>query len=162
LLVSSQQGRVDTKKVSPQAQLPIRLVDQLCFSVYAASRALIGVYRDLLKDSDLTYPQYIVMIALWEQDRIKISELCQSVCLDYGTLTPLLKRLELRGVLLRSRDPQDERVVRLIVTDAGWQLQKKVAGAPHKLRYKISLSRDETTKIRLTMKTLIQDLKAEA
>jgi DNA-binding MarR family transcriptional regulator len=137
---------------------PIVLENQLCFAIYAASRALAGAYRELLKELDLTYPQYIVMLALWEQDGVTISELGRRVLLDFGTLTPLLKRLESRGLLIRRRDPKDERNVRLTITPVGRTVQEQASCIPAALRCQISLTRQETASLREAMKTLINDL----
>eukprot|EP01032_Pedospumella_encystans_P033290 gene33290-37612_t len=101
------------------------LADQLCFDLYAASRAVTGAYRPVLRELGLTYPQYLSMLALWEGDEpMTVGELGRRLRLDSGTLTPVLKRLEQAGHLVRRRDPSDERRVLLAVTDAGWRLRQ--------------------------------------
>ncbi|OXM71657.1 MarR family winged helix-turn-helix transcriptional regulator [Amycolatopsis vastitatis] len=107
-----------------------RLDDQLCFGLYSASRAVTSLYRAVLADLDLTYPQYLVMLALWEQDDRLVKELGAELNLDSGTLSPLLKRLESAGVVKRTRQADDERAVRVSLSDAGKALREKAAGVP--------------------------------
>src|SRR3989442_3417550 len=92
------------------------LDDQLCFALYAASRAVTAAYRPLLAELDLTYPQYLVMLVLWERGSGTVKELGDALELDYGTLSPLLKRLEAAGLVHRERRPEDERSVRVALT----------------------------------------------
>ena len=101
---------------------PPRLDDQLCFALYSASRAIVGAYRPLLDAMDLTYPQYLVMMALWETDGPRVTDLGDRLGMDMGTLSPLLKRMEVRGVLERRRRRDDERVVELWLTPEGRRL----------------------------------------
>lgn len=107
-----------------------RLEEQLCFALYSASRAVTRAYAPLLSPLGLTYPQYIVMLVLWEKDDLSVSELGERLALDSGTLTPLLKRLEEGGLVQRRRDEQDERVVRLRLTPAGKKLQERARSVP--------------------------------
>jgi DNA-binding MarR family transcriptional regulator len=97
----------------------LRLDDQLCFGLYSASRAVTSLYRVVLEDLDLTYPQYLVMLALWERDHRLVKELGAELNLDSGTLSPLLKRLQTAGLVLRNRQADDERSVRVSLSDAG-------------------------------------------
>ncbi len=108
-----------------------RLDSQVCFALYSASLAMTKLYKPLLDAVGLTYPQYIAMLVLWEQDGITVSELGKRLCLDSGTLTPLLKRLESSGLVARSRDPQDERRVRITLTAAGRALRGPAEAIPH-------------------------------
>jgi len=108
----------------------LRLDNQLCFAVYSASLAMTRLYKPLLDPLGLTYPQYLVMLALWEQDGPMVSELGQRLSLDSGTLTPLLKRLEATGYVSRVRDAQDERRVRIHVSAAGRRLKARAVGVP--------------------------------
>lgn len=106
------------------ASPPALLLDnQLCFALYSASLAMTKLYKPLLAQLGLTYPQYLVMLVLWEQDGLTVSELGERLFLDSGTLTPLLKRLEAAGLLARERDAQDERRVRLTLTPQGRALR---------------------------------------
>lgn len=103
---------------------------QLCFALYAASLAMTKLYKPLLDPLGLTYPQYLVMLALWEQDGIGVSQLGERLALDSGTLTPLLKRLESAGLLQRLRDSTDERRVLLRLTAAGRALKAQATQVP--------------------------------
>jgi DNA-binding MarR family transcriptional regulator len=104
------------------------LDDQLCFALYAAGLAMNKVYRKLLRKLHLTYPQYLVMLVLWERDGLSVSEIGARLFLDSATLTPLLKRLEAAGLLRRSRSAEDERQVMVFLSDAGRALAAE-AGA---------------------------------
>jgi DNA-binding MarR family transcriptional regulator len=106
------------------------LDNQLCFALYSASLAMTKLYKPLLDELGLTYPQYLVMLVLWEGDRLMVSELGQRLCLDSGTLTPLLKRMESTGLVSRMRDAEDERRVRIQLTAAGRKLKARAAKVP--------------------------------
>src|SRR3954452_20672154 len=106
------------------------LDNQLCFALYSASLAMTKLYKPLLDDLGLTYPQYLVMLALWEQDGLMVSELGERLSLDSGTLTPLLKRLEANGYVARVRDAADERRVHITLTAAGRKLKTRAASVP--------------------------------
>ncbi|AZP23162.1 MarR family transcriptional regulator [Streptomyces aquilus] len=106
------------------------LDDQLCFALYAASRAVTARYRPLLDELQLTYPQYLVMLVLWEQDSISVRDLGAALQLESSTLSPLLKRLEAGGLLRRERRPEDERSVALTLTEAGARLRERAATVP--------------------------------
>ncbi|MDQ1040926.1 DNA-binding MarR family transcriptional regulator [Streptomyces sp. V3I8] len=106
------------------------LDDQLCFALYAASRAVTARYRPLLDELGLTYPQYLVMLVLWEQDSISVRDLGTALQLESSTLSPLLKRLEANGLLRRERRTDDERSVALRLTDAGVRLQERADAVP--------------------------------
>ena len=115
-------------------QLPpeqaLLLDNQLCFALYSASLAMTKVYKPLLDELGLTYPQYLVMLALWERDGVAVSELGQRLRLDSGTLTPLLKRLEAAGLIARLRAVEDERRVHLTLTAAGRRLRARAEKVP--------------------------------
>ncbi|HSV60353.1 MAG TPA: MarR family transcriptional regulator [Variovorax sp.] len=115
---------------STQADQMLRLDNQLCFAIYSASLAMTRLYKPLLGQLELTYPQYLVMLVLWEQDGLMVSELGQRLSLDSGTLTPLLKRLEASGYVSRIRDVQDERRVHITLTAAGRRLKARAAKVP--------------------------------
>lgn len=110
-----------------------RLDDQLCFALYAASRAVTRSYGPMLGELGLTYPQFLVMMALWSEDEVTVSALGARLTLDSGTLTPLLKRLERSGLVTRTRDPADERRVRIALTEAGAALGPRAAEAQRAL-----------------------------
>lgn len=116
-------------------------LDQLlCFALYDASRALIRAYRPLLEPLGLTYPQYVAMLALWEESEpVTVGALGDRLGLDSGTLTPLLKRLEQSGLVQRHRDPEDERRVLVTLTSAGWALRDEAADIPACLQERLQL-----------------------
>ncbi|MDP4021007.1 MarR family transcriptional regulator [Methylobacterium sp. NEAU 140] len=109
---------------------PQRLDNQLCFAVYAAAHAFGRTYRALLGQHELTYPQYLVLLVLWEEDGLTVKEIGDRLFLDSGTLTPLLKRLETAGRVRRARDRTDERQVSIFLTEAGQELRGKLACIP--------------------------------
>ncbi len=108
----------------------MKLSNQLCFPLYAAARKVTGLYTPFLHELHLTYTQYLVMLVLWEQDEIPVSEICKKLYLDNGTVSPLLKKLEQEGLLYRSRASEDERVVRVSLTEDGRALQEKAKEVP--------------------------------
>ena len=108
----------------------LRLDNQVCFALYSASLAMTKLYKPLLDRIGLTYPQYLVMLVLWEQDGVTVSELGERLFLDSGTLTPLLKRLEAQGQIARLRDVQDERRVRITLTPSGRALRDRAEAIP--------------------------------
>ncbi len=111
----------------------LRLDQQLCFSLNAASRAFGGVYRVLLKDLGLTYPQYLVMLVLWEDGELPVKRIGERLRLDSGTLSPLLKRLEAAGLVSRERSPEDERSVTVRLTSEGSALRERAGQVPRRL-----------------------------
>lgn len=108
----------------------LALDNQLCFALYAASRALMRTYRPLLEPLGLTYPQYLVMLVLWEKDGVNVSEICDRLFLETTTLTPLLKRLEARGLIKRTRSIEDERQVIVTLTGEGQELKATASHIP--------------------------------
>jgi len=117
-----------TRKLDPDQAL--LLDNQLCFALYSTSLAMTKLYKPLLDGLGLTYPQYLAMLVLWEQDGLTVSELGERLYLDSGTLTPLLKRLEAAGLIARLRAVEDERRVHLTLTAAGRRLKARAAKIP--------------------------------
>jgi DNA-binding MarR family transcriptional regulator len=111
----------------------LRLEEQLCFALYSASRALTRAYAPLLEPLGVTYPQYLVLLVLWERDGVPIKQLGERLSLDSGTLTPLCKRLEQQGLIERRRGDDDERLVRIHLTPTGRALRAKARRIPHDL-----------------------------
>ncbi|BFH16596.1 MarR family transcriptional regulator [Paenibacillus melissococcoides] len=111
----------------------LKLDNQLCFAIYAASRELTKLYRPLLERLELTYPQYLALLALWEHDGMTVKELGLRLYLDSGTLTPMLKRMEQQGLIRRARAAEDERKVILSLTGKGHSLKKEAACIPAQL-----------------------------
>src|SRR5688500_951874 len=115
---------------NPPPEQMLLLDNQLCFALYSASLAMTKFYKPLLDELGLTYPQYLVMLVLWERDGLMVSELGERLSLDSGTLTPLLKRLEANGLVARIRDVADERRVHVSLTAAGRRLKARAASVP--------------------------------
>lgn len=110
---------------------PLQLLDnQLCFALYSTSLAMTKLYKPLLAELGLTYPQYLVLLVLWERDNLSVSALGERLYLDSGTLTPLLKRMASAGLLSRTRATDDERRVQVTLTDAGQALRERAAAIP--------------------------------
>ncbi len=116
------------KNIDPDKAL--LLDNQLCFALYSASLAMTKLYKPLLDELGLTYPQYLAMLVLWERDGLMVSELGDRLYLDSGTLTPLLKRLEAAGLIARIRDVEDERRVHISLTAAGRKLKARAQKIP--------------------------------
>lgn len=110
-----------------------RLDEQLCFQLYLASRRFVRAYQPLLEEIGITYPQYLVMIVLWEKKKVSIKELGQDLDLDSGTLSPLIKRMIEKGLLKKTRDPEDERGVMISLTESGLKLKDKAQCVPSQL-----------------------------
>lgn len=134
------------------------LDEQLCFALYAASRSVTGIYRPLLEPLGLTYPQYLVMLVLWERDGLTVRELGQRLQLDSGTLTPLLKRLQGAGLVDRQRRAEDEREVEIRLTEAGLALREQASAVPECLVQCLKLSLDQVQDLRDQLKQLTQQL----
>jgi DNA-binding MarR family transcriptional regulator len=128
-----------------------RLDRQVCFALYSASRAATAVYRPVLEDMGLTYPQYLVMLVLWESEPRGVKELGEELGLDSGTLSPLLKRLEVLGLVERRRSGEDERRVAIHLTPTGRNLSGKAAAIPQRLAQAAGLSPRELEQLRETL-----------
>ncbi len=126
----------------------LKLDRQLCFSVYVLHREIMQCYRPILKDIDLTYPQYIAMMALWEKDDLTVNQVGEILQLDNGTLTPLLKRLESKALLTRRRSKADERVVKIHLTENGRKLKEKAACVPIELAKAMNLNLEEMQQLK--------------
>ena len=109
------------------------LKNQLCFPLYACGRKIVGSYTPYLKPLGLTYTQYIVLMVLWEKESVTVGQLGETLCLDAGTLTPLLKRLEKAGYVTRQRSKEDERITNIAITAEGNKLKKKCKDIPAKM-----------------------------
>ena len=125
----------------------MNLENQLSFPLYAASREVIKAYRPYLEKLELTYTQYITMVVLWEEKRISAKELGKKLFLDSGTLTPVLKSLEGKGLVTRSRFPEDERVLLVEVTEEGYALKETASGIPEKVSFGLNLGSEDMYKL---------------
>ena len=121
----------------------LKLENQLCFPLYACARRVIGRYTPYLKPLNLTYTQYIVLLVLWEEKEATVRELCRKLYLDSGTLTPLLKKMESQGYVIRRRNADDERVVTVRLTDAGEALKERAREIPGRIAGCIQRSEQE-------------------
>lgn len=126
----------------------LKLDKQICFPIYALSREVIQRYRPFLDELDLTYPQYLVFLVLWEKDNQTVNQIGEKLLLDSGTLTPLLKRLEQKNLIIRQRKKTDERVVEIILTKEGKELEAKAKDIPEKLLEELNISLDELKTMR--------------
>lgn len=111
----------------------LKLANQLCFPLYAASRLITRNYQPYLDELGITYPQYLVLLVLWEHDGLTVNEISKKLILNTNTTTPLLKRLEAMGIVTRHRSGDDERKVEITLTDKGRKMEQKAAGIPQKL-----------------------------
>lgn len=147
-----------SRTLTPDAAL--RIDNQLCFALYSASLAMTKLYKPLLDELGLTYPQYLVMLVLWEGDGLMVSEIGQRLSLDSGTLTPLLKRLEAGGLISRLRDAQDERRVHIQLTPAGRRLKARAARVPACVAAATQCSLAEITELTRKVRSLRDRLAA--
>jgi DNA-binding MarR family transcriptional regulator len=136
----------------------LRLDQQICFPLYAASNLMTRLYRPLLKALGLTYPQYLVMLVLWETSPIQMGALCDRLYLDSGTLTPLLKRLSSAGFVNRDRDPLDERRVLLALTPAGLALKQQALTIPIALSSRFDGDPEQVAAFRDALRNVTRDL----
>ena len=141
--------------------MPDRLLleNQICFPFYAASRLITRLYQPLLEKLDITYPQYLVLLALWEQDGVPVQVLSELLILKTNTLSPLLKRLESRGLITREREKEDERVVRIRLTDSGRSLREDAAEIPECLVKEIDYPEEEVGELHRNVRKFLRALR---
>jgi MarR family transcriptional regulator, organic hydroperoxide resistance regulator len=130
------------------------LSEQACFALYSASRAVTDVYRPLLAELGLTYPQYLVLLVLWESQPRTVRDVGAALSLDYGTVSPLLKRLEGAGLIERRREPRDERTVMVHLTDAGRALRERVTHVPRTVGCALGLDDRARRELIVLLRTL--------
>ena len=130
----------------------LKLSNQVCFPLYAASREVIKLYKPFLDEYNLTYTQYITMLVLWEDEKITIKELCKKLYLDSGTITPVIKKLEAMGLLIKYRDKSDERIVNVELTDKGRELKEEIVKVPEQVSCKVNGSVEDL----LILKNLLE------
>jgi DNA-binding MarR family transcriptional regulator len=143
-----------------RARGTLLLDDQLCFALYAASRAVTQRYRPLLDEVGLTYPQYLVMLVLWEHGTTTVKGLAEALQLDYGTLSPLLKRLATAGYVERRRRSDDERSVEISLTPAGHELKTQVGEIPQLVVDAYNLDSESFATLRATLRELATSVAA--
>lgn len=138
----------------------LKLENQLCFSLYASSRAITRMYRPFLEGLGITYPQYLVLLVLWDQKESTVKELSEKLDLDSGTLTPMLKRMEAQQLVQRKRSSEDERVVNIQITEAGLALYDKALCIPQSLLASSGLSPEEIYTFNEQLKRIISSVNA--
>ncbi len=145
--------KTDAESREPERQP--KLENQLCFPLYACARKIVNLYTPYLRKSGITYTQYLVLMVLWEQDGIPVGDLCRRLYLDCGTMTPLLKNLEKAGFLSRSRSREDERVVRVQLTERGKAMRSAIGDVPSCVGQSVPLNAAEAGELyRLLYKIL--------
>ena len=134
----------------------MKLENQLCFPLYAAARKVVGLYTPVLKPLGLTYTQYIVLLVLWEKDGLTVGEICDRLCLDSGTLSPLLKKLQQADLVKKQRSQEDDRVVLVSLTEKGRSLQQQAKDVPLQVGSCLSLSPEKAGDLYLLLHELLE------
>ncbi len=135
----------------------LKLDNQLCFPLYACAKEIVRKYKPFLDEIDLTYTQYITMMVMWESKKINVKELGERLYLDSGTLTPLLKRLEQKGLVKRERDSTDERVLIVSITEAGEALKEQAVEIPYKMGGCVNLDKDDAKELYRILRKMLSD-----
>lgn len=135
----------------------LKLDNQLCFPLYACAKEIMRKYKPFLDEIDLTYTQYITMMVMWESKKINVKELGERLYLDSGTLTPLLKRLEQKGLVKRERDSTDERVLIVSITEAGEALKEQAVEIPYKMGGCVNLDKDDAKELYRILRKMLSD-----
>ncbi|HAS6084531.1 TPA: MarR family transcriptional regulator [Vibrio vulnificus] len=147
-----------TIRCQGDSEAQLLLENQICFPLYSAANAVIRAYRPLLEALDLTYSQYLVLLVLWQKNGINVKDLGAKLHLDSGTLTPLLKRLEAKGIVERRRGQTDERVRELFLTEAGRALKQQAQQVPQNMLCRIDLSIDELVTLKSLCEKVLEKL----
>ncbi|MCW4452538.1 MarR family transcriptional regulator [Kaistella sp. BT6-1-3] len=132
--------------------------NQLCFPLYVIAKEITGLYRPLLEELDITYPQYLVMMVLWEHQRLTVNQIGEKLFLDSGTITPMLKRLEAKSYIVRQRKIEDERVVEISLTDEGERLQDKACLIPEKMNDRLNLSETDVQELKHAISKILDKI----
>ncbi len=154
----NQKFNMDTKDIYSEC---LKLDNQLCFPLYAAGREVVSQYTPFLKELNITYTQYIVFMVLWEEKSITVKDLGKRLYLDSGTLTPLLKKLEVEGYIKRNRDKSDERVVIVSLTDLGWELREKAKQIPFKVGQCLKMDIEDAKKLKELLYKFLNSLEID-
>lgn len=136
----------------------LSLKNQLCFKFYALSRHITSLYRPLLEELDLTYPQYLVLLVLWERNKVSVKDLGQQLMLDSGTLTPLLKRMEIKALISRQRSTVDERVVEVTLKEEGILMKQKASCIPEHFQQSITIDPQELKQFAATLSKMMDQI----
>ncbi|MDR1687675.1 MAG: MarR family transcriptional regulator [Clostridiales bacterium] len=138
---------------------PLRLENQLCFPLYAAARSMVKLYTPFLNEIGLTYTQYITMMVMWEKKSVGVKALGESLYLDSGTLTPLLKKLEQNGLVSRHRSKEDERNLIVEITEKGDSLRQRALKVPEQMRKCVTLSTEDAVALYKLLNKMLDQLK---
>ena len=136
----------------------IKLDNQVCFSLYATSREIIKLYKPFLDKFNLTYTQYIAMLVLWEDEKSTVKDIGKRLHLDSGTLTPLLKKIESMGLVIRHRDVNDDRVVIVELTEKGRLLKDDITEVPNEMACKINMPKEELVQLKKQLDVMLNSL----
>lgn len=139
----------------------LRFENQLCFPLYACAKEVVRRYKPILDELDITYTQYITMMALWEHRSLSLKDIGAMICLDSGTLTPLLKKLEEKGYVERSRDRDDERVLTVSVTEKGMDLRERALSVPGSVATCIPISPEEALILARILRRMMAEFSAQ-
>lgn len=134
----------------------LKLDRQVCFALAVASRTVISLYRPLLEPMGLTHPQYLVMLALWEESPLRVADLAERLSLEPATLSPLLKRLEASGMVVRGRDPKDDRALAVSLTERGADARRQAERVPPAIMERLGMDVGELSDLRDTLTRLIE------
>ena len=137
------------------------LENQLCFAVYTLSRVMTQTYRPFLASMDLTYPQYLVLLVLWHQDNVSLKTISDRLMLDCGTLTPMIKRLQERGYIIKSRPPGNEREIRILLTESGRALKEQAKAVPEHMLLCSKLQQPQASQLRQQLMDLLGKLRGD-
>lgn len=140
----------------------LELDRQVCFALSVASRAVIGVYRPVLEPLGLTHPQYLVMLAMWQYSPLTVKDLSAHLHLEPATISPLLKRLETAGLIVRQRNPEDERALRLTLTESGRALREQALAVPGQVMERTGMSIDELQELHAVLTSVISRVDPDA
>jgi DNA-binding MarR family transcriptional regulator len=147
---------MDVSVTTAESYPQLMLESQLCFPLYAASRRIVNAYTPFLKPLGLTYTQYIVFLCLWEYGETTVGDLCRRLYLDNGTITPMIKRMEQEGYVRRSRCAEDERVVKVRLSEQGWALREKVRDIPQQIGRCIPLPHEDAFRLSQLLNGLLR------
>ena len=150
-------SEINTEQFNYDPDEALKLKNQLCFPLYAAARRITSAYTPVLKPLGLTYTQYIVLLVLWEEDGQSVSDICEKLLLDSGTITPVLKKLEQKGLIVRRRDSGDERILNITVTDKGMALRDKAVNVPERMACSVKLTPEEAVSLCTILHKLLSD-----
>lgn len=139
----------------------LKLSNQACFPIYILAKEVISHYRPILNELGLTYPQYLVMLVLWEDKELNVTEIGCKLTLDSGTLTPLLKRLEQKQLIKRTREASDERIVKISLTDKGNKMKENAEKVPHQMIKSMNISEDHFKALKNSIENIINRLPKE-